>query len=304
MISRASLASWSGALLALALASAGPAAAQPAAPADAHYQAAEDAMARGAWADAAREYAATYELTHDAILQLKLGTAYQQAGQCAAASAAFDRYLAVGNPSPEYRAMTEDRRAACVQGATAPTPGGTAATAPAAATGATTTTTGTLPGTSGIIPGAGVDDPDTLASLGGVGGPSFTDTPTTWKRSAGWIAAGTTIGLVAVGTVLALSAEGSEEDLGALIDFRTGDSGVERPLRWDEIDRQYVDLVDEGKRFDKLATVTFTAAGITTAAAVTFFILDATTGHHEQRRLALAPRVDRDSASVHVGWKF
>jgi hypothetical protein len=160
---------------------------------------------------------------------------------------------------------------------------------------------GTRPG-AGAVAGAG-GDPDTLPSLG-AGGPSFTDTPSTWKRSAGWIAVGTTIGLVAIGTVLALSAEGSEEDLAALTDFRTDQDGTLRPLRWDEVDDQYVDLVDEGERFDRMATITFTAAGITAAAAITFFVLDAVSDKGERGGVALTPRVDRAGAGFSAGWSF
>ena len=292
----------SASLLALALAAAAvrPAGADPAADAAVHYKAAEDAMARAAWLDAAREYTAAYDLGHDPILLLKLGTAAANAGQCDAARAAIDGYLAEGNPSPEYRAMAEERAAGCV-------PAGAAGAVDPASTGGAPPTggAGPTPGGHGTTPGAGdvVDDPDVMPSLG-VGGPSFTDTGSSWKRSAGWIAAGTTFALVAVGSVLALSAEGSEEDLDALIGFRTSEGGSERPLRWDEIDDQYVDLVDEGARFDRLATITFTAAGITAAAAITFFVLDATTGHHEQGGLAIAPRLDRDGASVSLGWTF
>ena len=318
MISRVSLAAWSGTLLAMALAAAGAgsAAAQPdLTTATAHYQAAEDAMARGAWADAAREYDAAYQLGKDPILLFKLGTAHARAGACDAARAAFDRYLAEGNPTPEYRAQAEDRGATCAApvapaagaGAGGATPAGTAATTgtptPAAGTGG-----GPMPGAYGTRPGAAGgarDDADVLPSLG-AGGPSFTDTQSTWKRSAGWIAVGTTIGLVAVGTVLALSAEGSEEDLGALIDFRNPQDGSDRPLRWDEIDDQYVELVDEGERFDRMATYTFAIAGATAAAAVTFFVLDAVTGSPERAELTttIAPRVGRDGASVDVGWRF
>ena len=278
----------------------GEAAAQPAgdfAAAAAHYQAAEDAMARAAWTDAIREYTAAYEAGPDPILLFKLGTAQAQAGQCDAARATLDRYLAEANPSPEYRAMAEERAATCVAG--------TAASAPTGPTGPTTTEPGghgTTPGTGAV---ADVDDPDTLPGFGGgPGGPSFTDTPSTWKRSAGWVATGTTVGLVAIATVLVLSAEGSEEDLGALIDFRTRDDGTERPLRWDEIDDQYTDLVSEGERFDRMGTIAFAAAGVTAAAAITFFVLDATTGHHERSGVAAMPRVDRDGAHVSVGWQF
>jgi hypothetical protein len=289
-------------LMTLALA-AGGAVAQPA-DATAHYQAAEAAMAREAWAEAAREYEAAYRLNADPILLLKQGTAQARAGACDAAKATIDRYLAEGNPSPEYRAMAEERVATCQPAGTGPGSGPDSGSGSDPGTGSDPGSA-SGPGQFGTSPGTGAEDPDVLPSLG-VGGPSFTDTPSTWKRSAGWIATGTTIGLVAVGTVLMLSAEGSEEDIQALLDFRTGDDGSERPLRWDEIDSQYTDLVDEGAKFDRLATYTFAAAGVTAAAAITFFVLDATTSSGERApgTAVIAPQVGRQSAGVNVGWSF
>jgi hypothetical protein len=304
MISRGALA---GCVLSVVLAAfAGAAAAQPSVQAaTAHHQAAEDAMARKAFADAAREYEAAYREIPEPIFLYKLGVAHASAGACEAAAAAFDRYLAEGDPSPEYRAKAEEQRATCKP---APANDGTngagtpsdAETSTGAGTGAGAAAE---PGAFGTRPGAGVDDPDTLPSLG-AGGPSFTDSPSSWKRSAGWIAAGTTLGLVAVGAVLALSAEGSEEDIAALQDFRIDQGGTLRPLRWDEVDAQYLDLVDEGERFDRMATYTLAAAGVTAAAAITFFVLDATSARGERGGLAVAPRIGRDGAGVRVGWQF
>jgi hypothetical protein len=102
-----------------------------------------------------------------------------------------------------------------------------------------------------------------------------------------------------------MSAEGSEEDLQALVDFRDPDGN---PLPYSEVKTQYDDLVDEGKRFDKLSTVAFAAAGVGAAAAITFFVLDAKSGGSKERPVGfvgkLQPRMERHGASVVMGWEF
>jgi hypothetical protein len=53
-----------------------------------------------------------------------------------------------------------------------------------------------------------------------------------------------------------------------------------------------------------MATYTLAAAGVTAAAAITFFVLDATSARGERGGLAVAPRIGRDGAGVRVGWQF
>jgi hypothetical protein len=136
--------------------------------------------------------------------------------------------------------------------------------------------------------------------------PAFTDdNGTSWKRSAPWISTGATIGLLAVGTVLFMSAEGSEEDLQALIDFRDQNG---RPLPFDDVSTQYYDLIDEGERFDRLSTYAFAAAGVGAVAATAFFVLDSRGGGREKpvifARPNVTPRLAPESAGVVLGWEF
>jgi hypothetical protein len=287
---------WVGAALALAV-TAGLAGAQPAQPdykaAAVHYKAAESAMASGDYSAAALEYGIAFDITKDPILFFKIGQANDKAGRCAIALTYYNRYLREGNPSAEYRALTEERVAAC-----------SAAQAPDAPP-----DTG-LPPDTGRSPDGGAPDtgPDGGApDDGGLGvgaptGPSFIDQPSSWKRTGAWVATGLTVGLAAAGVVLAMSAEGSEEDLQSLIDFRNAG----RPVRYDEVRDQYESLDDDGKRFNTLATAAFIGAGATAAIAVTLFVLDRSSGGSKppEAVTALRPTIDRHGAGVAFGWEF
>jgi hypothetical protein len=278
--------------------------------AKAHYKAAMDAEKAGNYAGAALEYGIAYDIMKDPILFFKIGVANEKAGKCNIALTYFARYLKEGNPSDEYKRVTEEKVAGCKatlgisDGGAKPAGGGTGDTGDGTGEpdlGGDTGTGGTGDGDVGAG-GTGGD-------LGG-GGPAFTDGGgTTWKRSAAWISTGATIGLLAVGTVLYMSGEGSEEDIEALIDFRDQQG---RPVPFDEVEDQYDDLVDEGERFDKLATYAFIGAGVGAAAAVTLFVLDAKSGGHEKpvgfvakrRTPRVAPRLGPETAGVVLGWEF
>lgn len=275
---------WGGAALALAV-TAGLAWAQPDYKAAAeHYKAAEAAMASADYNAAALEYGIAFDITKDPILFFKIGQANDKAGRCPVALTYYNRYLREGNPSPEYRALTEERVAACNAPAT------------------------TDPGTGVVDPGPGDGDPDVTPPDDGAGlgvgaptGPSFIDQPASWKRTGGWVATGLTIGLVAAGVVLTMSAEGSEEDLQSLIDFRNAG----RPVRYDEVRDQYESLDADGKRFNTLATAAFIGAGATAAIAVTLFVLDrGSSSKPAEATTALRPVIDRHGAGVAFGWEF
>lgn len=268
-----------------------------------HYKAADALMAQGNYSGAALEYAIAYDITKDPILFFKIGTANEKAGKCNVALTYFQRYLKEGNPSDEYRRVTEEKIAGCkaAVGSTDPGGGDKQPPDPDTVTGGGDGVTGgdgTVTDTPGDTGGAG-------DGLGGGLGPAFTDKGGSWKRSAAWISTGVTIGMVAVATVLYMSAEGSEEDLQALIDFRDGNG---EPLPFNEIQGQYNDLVDEGERFGRLSTIAFAAAGVSAAAAVTFFVLDARSGKPKERPVGFVgrvqPRIDRHGAGVVMGWEF
>ena len=120
------------AILALAvLLSAAPALAQPQpgqpdfAAAKQHYQAAEEAAAKGDHTTAAREYGIAYDITKDPVLFYKIGQSYHRAGDCTSANVYYGRYLKEGNPSEEFKKKTEEAMKACGQAQPEPPPDGT-----------------------------------------------------------------------------------------------------------------------------------------------------------------------------------
>jgi hypothetical protein len=86
------------------------------------YDAAEKAMADGAYAQAARDYQAAFELTGDPALYFKLGGASERLGDCAAAVKEYRLYLANGHPVEKFVTLTEERIAACEAKTPRPTP--------------------------------------------------------------------------------------------------------------------------------------------------------------------------------------
>ena len=280
-----------GAALAV-VASAGLASAQPDYKAAAeHYKAAETAMAAGDFSGAALEYGIAYDITKDPILFFKIGQANQRAGKCPVALTYYNRYLREGNPSDEYRTQTTAAIAACTPGGTGATPGGDQPPPGG----------DQLPPGGDQLPPGGDQVPPDLGPGDGAG-PTFIDQPASWKRTGAWVSTGLTVGLVAAGVVLAMSAEGSEEDIQSLIDFRNNG----RPVRYDEVRAQYESLDDDGQRFDTLSTAAFIGAGVTAAVATTLFVLDR--GHAEPATATalrrLRPSVGRHGGGVAVGWEF
>lgn len=284
-----------GAALAVA-ATAGLAWAQPDYKAAAeHYKAAEAAMAAGDFGAAALEYGVAYDITRDPILFYKIGQANDKAGKCPVALTYYNRYLKEGSPSDEYKRLTQERIVACTPGGAAPPDGGGV---PPPDGGGTPDGGGAPDGggspDGGGAPTDGIPDGGALA-----GGPTFIDQPTSWKRTGAWVATGLTVGLAAAGVVLAMSAEGSEEDLQSLIDFRNGG----RPVRYEEVRAQYESLEADGERFDTLATAAFIGAGVTAVVATTLFVMDRG-GGEKPTATTLAPTVNRHGGGLAVSWEF
>ncbi len=278
-----------GAALAVA-ATAGLAWAQPDYKAAAeHYKAAEAAMARGDYGAAALEYGVAYDITRDPILFYKIGQANDKAGKCPVALTYYNRYLKEGTPSDEYKRLTQERIAVCSGGATPPPDGPPPDGPPPDGTPPDGTPPDGTPPDGGLPPDGGATP----------GGPTFIDQPTSWKRTGAWVATGLTVGLAAAGVVLAMSAEGSEEDLQSLIDFRNGG----RPVRYEEVRAQYESLEADGQRFDTLATAAFIGAGVTAVVATTLFVMDRG-GGKEPSATTLAPTVNRHGGGLAVGWEF
>lgn len=103
---------------ALVVATAATAGAQPAnkpdlAEAAALYRAAEQAMAERRYDDAARDYGAAYEISKDAVLFFKIGSALDKGGKCPVAVTYYRRYLREGKPNAEHQKLTNERIATC-----------------------------------------------------------------------------------------------------------------------------------------------------------------------------------------------
>ncbi len=275
---------------------ASPALAQPAQPAPPaqpdyaaakqHYQAAEDASAKGDHATAAREYGIAYDITKDPVLFYKIGQSYERAGDCTSASVYYGRYLKEGNPSADFRQKTEAALKACGS-KPPPPPENTEAGDRRPATGdgqqATTAT------------------PD-QESVGAVKAPpSLIEEEPSWQRTAAWSSVGIAVALATTGAVLGLSAASREEDVDNLIEFRDAEG---QPATYTGATRErYRDLISEGDRLESLAVVAFAASGAAAAAAALFFVLDARASHDDERtglRATAAP----DGVGLSWGGRF
>lgn len=296
--------------LAAALAAASPAAAQPApaptppppapapAPAPAqpdyaaakqHYQAAEQAAAKGDHATAAREYGIAYDITKDPVLFYKIGQSYERAGDCASARAYYGRYLKEGNPSEEFKTKTEEAMRVCGQ-----------AKGPAAGTGENRTQ-----GTGDGTPETGTGTPAAAdrEAVGAVAAAprSLEEEEPSWQRTAAWTSVGIALALVTTGAVLGLSAASREEDVQNLVDFRDAEG---QPATYTGATRErYNDLISEGDRLESLAVVAFAASGVAAASAALFFVLDARAADADGAT-ALRPTAGPDGVGLSWGGRF
>src|SRR5687767_946046 len=77
------------------------------------YVAAETAMTDGRYADAIRDYGATFDLTRDPILFYKIANAHEKAGKCDIALIYYGRYVKEARPSEPFLELTRERVRAC-----------------------------------------------------------------------------------------------------------------------------------------------------------------------------------------------
>ncbi|MEM9488325.1 MAG: hypothetical protein AAGC55_04215 [Myxococcota bacterium] len=302
-----------------------------------HYAAGEAAFLAGDFARAAEQYGLAYDLGKDPALLFKLASAHDRAGNCPAAVARYQQFLAEGGPDEQRQAEVRERIAACAAGAggsatatqpTAPAAAGdAAAAAPSAAQpvgsiadpGAATDADADAAGTGSGADSAGTGSSADSAGIGAAGDapPSFVGSDPSWQRSAAWTSVGLALALATTGGVLALSAGSREEDVQNLIDFRDPTSNL--PAAFDgNTARRYRELVDEGEDLNTYATITFAAAGLVAAAAAVFFVLDATSTGGSAAASAqagpadaaartapqLTPWAAPRAAGMAVGWQF
>jgi hypothetical protein len=136
--------------------------------------------------------------------------------------------------------------------------------------------------------------------------PTYADEGVRWQRTAAWISVGLAAVGVTAGAVLAASAASREDDLTQLINYRDPITGQQRAFSGTTKD-DYQAKIDEGNRLSNFATAAFIGAGVFAAAAVTFFVLDATrTVPRGERaeRLSMHPYLDWNGGGLQAAWEF
>ncbi len=253
------------------------------------YRAAEAAVAGGRFSDAARDYGAAYDLTHDPVLFWKLGLVNERAGRCDVALTYYGRYLEEGRPAEAFAARARERVIACGgdarsrsrDSAPAPTPpvadppaAPPAEAPPAAAPPAEAPPAAAPPAAAPVAP-PGVDDATATA----------------------WLLVGTSLAFVTLGAVLAYSSDAAENDIK---DLYVGLAG-QPPVFDDRTRALYDDLVAEGERYERLSWL---AVGLAGATAVTAGVLFWRGRGESAAGLQVTPTVTPDGAGVRAAFKF
>jgi hypothetical protein len=232
------------------------------------YKAAEAAMASGSFDDAARDYGAAYEITKDSLLFFKIASAHDRGGRCPVALNYYRRYLAEGNPAPEFVTLTNQRIASCEK-----------PDVPLAAYKVRPET---------LEPVKMVDVVEPVHSTG-------------TKRTLAWVATGTSLAFATVGAVLAIAANSTQADIDDLVATRLT-SG--RPPTFDGTTKsRYNDLIKTGERSERLSWAAFGLAGAAAATATYLFVTSK--DHTESAPTAqVTPVLGRDYASVQATVRF
>jgi hypothetical protein len=235
------------------------------------YEAANAEMTSGRYDDAARDFAAAYEITRDPVLFFKIATANQKAGKCELAIGYFKKYVDQAKAEERFRELARERIKECGGDATGTGSGSGSATGSGSGSG-TETGSGSVAGT-------------------GSGSGSAAKPIRRHGRNSAWIASGVTIALVGAGAVLAASSKSSQEDIRDLYNPLNG-----IPAQYTlAIAKKYQDLIDQGHRYQYLSWGTFGAAG---AAAIVTAILFARSG------ASVEPSVTAHGASVSASFGF
>ncbi len=270
---------------------------------------AQAAVKKGEWAIAQREFGIAYELMKDPLLFYWIAYSHEQGGNCDAAVIYYRRYVKEGKPSDADKKRAEDAITKC-EGA-----GGTKPVGDDDDGGGGGKPIGDDDDDGGGGKPIGDDDDGggtggTGGGAGGLGGggpPPTVDTKPGWKWTAAWISVGGTIAFATAGAVLGLSAKSRQEDIENLIQFRDSEG---RPAEYSEqIQGRYEDLVDEGKKLDRLSKISFAVAGGFAAGAILFFVLDRTSAKPGESgatssRLKVMPTVSSEGAGLALGWEL
>ena len=239
------------------------------------YDAAQTAMTESRYADAIRDYDAAFEITKDAVLLFKLGTAYQKSGQCELALTYYRRYLTEGKPAEPFVNLTRDRIVACNGDPDAdrepvPVDDKPVVVPPSA-------------------PPPPVIDPAPPPPV------PKTPPPMLGRNRVAWLLVGGSIAFVTLGSVLAYSSNAAERDLQ---DLYVG-LGGQTPVFDAGTQRRYDDAVAEGERYEKLSWISFgIAGGLAIGAAVRFLTAS------ETETTVITPTVTPTGAGASARWRF
>ncbi|MBX3158506.1 MAG: hypothetical protein KF773_21230 [Deltaproteobacteria bacterium] len=218
------------------------------------YLAAEAAVAEGRFDDAARDYGAAYEISKDPVLFFKIASANERARRCEVAIIYYRRYLKEGRPDAEFTQITNARIVGC---------GGTPE--PPRTEPATTGSAGSAGSGRAVEPGAGSGSgSDAGSALPPV------PVPVVARNRTAWVLVGGSLTFVTIGAILAYAANASEADIA---DLYVGLNG-QPPVFDARTEQRYRDLFDEGKRYERLAWLSFGLAGAFAAGAAVKFLLD------------------------------
>ncbi len=287
----------------------------------AHYRAAEQAAARGAWDEAAAEYAQALALTGDPVLHFRIADAYQHAGRCELALEHYERYLERAAPADDHAELALRRVNACQDEILAAREGeGDSGEADERHPEEAERERSGDDEPAEVAPGEAADppsgpEPSARRAPRATAPPRASEavapaTPApfaeTWHRGAAWTSAGAAVVLAATSGILAASASARARDLERLIDTRDPETG--QPFAYDgHMRARYDELHREGRRMARASQIALGAAGAATAAATVLFLVDPTRGGRAAPRAhpsSLAPAVTRDGVGLTAHWEF
>lgn len=261
------------------------------------YLAAEQAMKDGRFDDALRDYGGAYELTRDPVLFYKIGAANERAGRCDVALTYYRRYVDEARPTGAHLELVRERMIACGGDPDAPTAIDPARPEPPAEDRGDArpgdTTGGATGGPERPTPPSAA--PAEVAATAPAT-PAPPPPPIALGRHRGpWLLVTGSLAFVTIGAVLAYSAESAENDIA---DLYVGIGG--KPAVFDARTRAtYEDLVDEGRRYEKLAWVSFGLAALSAVGATVWFLTS-----DDEPAVRIAPAVSRDGGGVSATLRF
>ena len=240
------------------------------------YSQANAEMDGGKYADAARDYGAAYDITHDPVLFFKIATANEKAGRCDAAVVYFSRFLEEGHPKPEHAQLARERIIACkgippdARGESAPVP---PPQAPAP----------TVPPPAAPEPAPAPPPAPAPAAVHHA------------SHTGAWLLVGSSLAFATAGAVLAYSASSSEQDLK---DLYAGLNNM-TPTYDASTAARYHDLIDQGHRYEYLSWASFGVAGACAIGAAIWFMQGDSTEH-----VAIAPVIAPHESGIAARLRF